>query len=31
MEGIWNEAAKSINLKGKMICPANGKENAGGV
>lgn len=26
MEGTWDEATKSINLKGKMLCPANGKE-----
>ena len=26
MEGTWDEATKSINFKGKMICPANGKE-----
>lgn len=26
MEGEWNEAAKAIEFKGKMICPANGKE-----
>ncbi|HVF81781.1 MAG TPA: DUF1579 family protein, partial [Flavisolibacter sp.] len=26
MEGTWDEAAKAINFKGKMICPANGKE-----
>jgi hypothetical protein len=26
MEGTWNEASKAISFKGKMICPANGKE-----
>jgi len=26
MEGTWDEATKSINFSGKMICPANGKE-----
>ena len=26
MEGTWDEASKSINFSGKMICPANGKE-----
>lgn len=26
MEGTWDDASKSINFKGKMICPANGKE-----
>jgi len=26
MEGTWDEATKSITFKGKMICPANGKE-----
>ena len=26
MEGDWDDASKSINFKGKMICPANGKE-----
>ncbi|MEJ7740218.1 MAG: DUF1579 domain-containing protein [Chitinophagaceae bacterium] len=26
MEGSWDEASKSIHFKGKMICPANGKE-----
>jgi hypothetical protein len=26
MEGTWDDTAKSINFKGKMICPANGKE-----
>ena len=26
MEGTWDEASKSMNFKGKMICPANGKE-----
>jgi hypothetical protein len=26
MEGTWDEASKTINYKGKMICPANGKE-----
>lgn len=26
MEGTWDEAAKSINFKGKMICPGNGIE-----
>lgn len=26
MEGTWDEATKSINFKGKMICPANGIE-----
>lgn len=26
MEGTWDDAAKSINFKGKMICPGNGKE-----
>ncbi len=26
MEGTWDEASKTINFKGKMICPANGKE-----
>jgi len=26
MEGTWDEAAKAINFKGRMICPANGKE-----
>ena len=26
MEGNWNSATKSINFKGKMICPGNGKE-----
>ena len=26
MKGTWDEAAKAINFKGKMICPANGLE-----
>lgn len=26
MEGTWDDATKSINFKGKMLCPANGKE-----
>ncbi|MEO6733917.1 MAG: DUF1579 domain-containing protein, partial [Ferruginibacter sp.] len=26
MEGTWDDAAKAINFKGKMLCPANGKE-----
>ena len=26
MKGTWDEAAKAINFKGKMICPANGIE-----
>ncbi|MEJ7738267.1 MAG: DUF1579 domain-containing protein [Chitinophagaceae bacterium] len=26
MEGTWDEASKTINFKGKMLCPANGKE-----
>jgi hypothetical protein len=26
MEGNWDDATKSINFKGKMICPGNGKE-----
>lgn len=26
MEGTWDEASKTISFKGKMICPANGKE-----
>lgn len=26
MEGPWDEASKTITLKGKMICAANGKE-----
>jgi len=26
MEGTWDDATKSINFKGKMVCPANGKE-----
>jgi hypothetical protein len=26
MEGTWDDAKKSINFKGRMICPANGKE-----
>jgi hypothetical protein len=26
LEGTWDEAAKAINFKGKMICPANGQE-----
>lgn len=26
MEGNWDDASKSIDFKGKMICPANGKE-----
>lgn len=26
MEGTWDEATKTIHFKGKMICPANGKE-----
>ena len=26
MEGTWNDASKAISFKGKMICPANGKE-----
>lgn len=26
MEGPWDEASKSISFKGKVICPANGKE-----
>ncbi|MEO6718898.1 MAG: DUF1579 domain-containing protein [Ferruginibacter sp.] len=26
MEGTWDDATKSINFKGRMICPANGKE-----
>ena len=26
MEGTWDEASKTINYKGSMICPANGKE-----
>jgi len=26
MEGKWDEATKAIIFKGKMICPANGKE-----
>lgn len=26
MEGAWDEAAKTFNFKGKMLCPANGKE-----
>lgn len=26
MEGTWDDAAKSINFKGKMLCSANGKE-----
>ena len=26
MEGNWDDANKSINFKGKMICPGNGKE-----
>jgi len=26
MEGAWDDATKSINFKGKMLCPANGKE-----
>lgn len=26
MKGSWDDATKSINFKGKMICPANGVE-----
>ena len=26
MKGAWDDATKSINMKGKMICPANGIE-----
>jgi hypothetical protein len=26
MEGTWDDASKTINFKGKMLCPANGKE-----
>ena len=26
MKGTWDDATKSINFKGKMICPANGIE-----
>lgn len=26
MEGRWNEATKSIEFKGRMLCPANGQE-----
>src|SRR5829696_3935456 len=26
MEGTWDDATKTINFKGKMVCPANGKE-----
>ena len=26
MEGTWDDAAKAFNFKGKMVCPANGKE-----
>ncbi|MEO6455613.1 MAG: DUF1579 domain-containing protein [Ginsengibacter sp.] len=26
MEGTWDDASKSINFNGKMMCPANGKE-----
>ena len=26
MEGAWDDATKSINFKGKMICPGNGIE-----
>lgn len=26
MEGTWDDASKSISFKGKMLCPANGKE-----
>jgi hypothetical protein len=26
MEGKWDEATKTINYKGKMVCPANGME-----
>ena len=26
MEGTWDEATKTINFKGKMLCPANGVE-----
>ncbi|MFT3680211.1 MAG: DUF1579 domain-containing protein [Ferruginibacter sp.] len=26
MEGTWDDATKSITFKGKMFCPANGKE-----
>ena len=26
MEGTWDEATKTMSMKGKMICPANGKE-----
>ena len=26
MKGTWDDATKSINFKGKMICPANGLE-----
>lgn len=26
MEGPWDEATKTINFKGRMICPANGQE-----
>lgn len=26
MEGDWDDASKSIDFKGSMICPANGKE-----
>jgi hypothetical protein len=26
MEGNWDDATKTINFKGKMICPGNGKE-----
>lgn len=26
MEGTWDDASKSITFKGKMLCPANGKE-----
>ena len=26
MEGTWDEATKSINFKGKMVCPGNGQE-----
>jgi len=26
MEGKWDDATKSINYKGRMVCPANGQE-----
>jgi len=26
MEGPWDEATKTVSFKGRMVCPANGKE-----